>query len=279
VDGRGGALSLAIEAEDPDLLTRAHELAARLGVTSVTVAGSASGGMEGSGQRTRGRSRPVADAGETAGRLVLSVGRDGLTLRSGTGPAVGASRSALVPPKGHGPDPLWRAVLGGEYAVVDATAGLGGDGFHLAARGAQVTMIERSLVVAALLEDALRAAAAGALGPEAAQAAARVRLVVGDARDVLRAGALPARETAVVYLDPMFHAAGRRSLPPKGMALFRALLGPDDVGGEDLLRAAREVASRRVVVKRHLRSPVLGAARPSGEIRGRSVRYDLYAPL
>lgn len=282
MDGSRSELSLTIEAEEQGLLARARDLAARLGAASVRLEGTAPdvpADARGATQRARGRARPEPADGQTARELVLSVRRDGLTLRLGTGPKVRASRPALVPPKGHGPDPLWRAVLAGEYTVVDATAGLGGDGFHLAARGAVVTMIERSPVVAALLEDALLAAATGALGPEAAEAAARVRLVVGDARDVLRAGALEPRETEVVYLDPMFHATGRRSLPPKGMALFRALMGADYEAAADLLAAAREVASRRVVVKRHLRSPRLSEAEPSGAIRSRTVRYDLYAPL
>src|SRR5690606_29220484 len=42
--------------------------------------------------------------------------------------------------------------------IVDATAGLGQDAVVLAANGAQVHMLERSPVVAALLEDGLRRA-------------------------------------------------------------------------------------------------------------------------
>lgn len=209
----------------------------------------------------------------------MRVSAAGLSLRLGSGPEVVASGSALKPPEGHGPDPLWRAVLSGEFPVVDATAGLGGDGFHLAARGAQVTLIERSPVVAALLRDALERALAGELGPDASASAGRVRLLVGDARDLLRGGGVPPESAAVVYLDPMFHDTGRRSLPPKGMALFRALMGTDEEGAGDLLAAAREAASRRVVVKRHLKAPPLGDVTPSGDIRTRSVRFDLYPPV
>ena len=50
--------------------------------------------------------------------------------------------------------------------VVDATAGLGRDAFVLASLGCKVTLIERSPVVAALLQDGLaRAAQDPEIGP------------------------------------------------------------------------------------------------------------------
>lgn len=259
-----------VEIDGPGLRERGEGLARELGAAGTRLREPEPRGR--GAKRTRGDDLPPPE-------LVLRVGQVGLTLRLGTGPEVGASSTALDPPEGHGPDPLWRAVLGGEFPVVDATAGLGGDGFHLAARGAQVTLIERSRPIAVLLRDALERARAGDLGPGAASAARRVHLLVGDARDLLRGGAVPEERAGVVYLDPMFHDTGRRSLPPKGMALFRALVGTDEEGSADLLAAARETASRRVVVKRHLRAPPLGEVTPSGDIRSRSVRYDLYPPV
>src|SRR5690606_28266832 len=252
-----------VEIDGPGLRERGEGLARELGAAGTRLREPEPRGR--GAKRTRGDDLPPPE-------LVLRVGQVGLTLRLGTGPEVGASSTALDPPEGHGPDPLWRAVLGGEFPVVDATAGLGGDGFHLAARGAQVTLIERSRLIAVLLRDALERARAGDLGPGAASAARRVHLLVGDARDLLRGGAVPEERAGVVYLDPMFHDTGRRSLPPKGMALFRALVGTDEEGSADLLAAARETASRRVVVKRHLRAPPLGEVTPSGDIRSRSVR-------
>lgn len=271
MDEHQGAATLTVVVDAPELMPRAERLAADLGDVPVTLRDDDAAGRD-----------KVAEAGGASSGsppLVLRVGREGLTLSLGAGPEVGAARRALVPERGHGPDPLWRAVLAGEHPVVDATAGLGADGFRLAAKGARVTLIERSPAIGALLREALEDALAGDLGPDAANAARRVRLLMGDARDLLRRGAVPRGSAAVVYLDPMFHAAGRRSLPPKGMALFRAVLGTDDDGAADLLAAARETASIRVVVKRHLKAPPLAGVRPSGEIRARSVRYDLYPPL
>lgn len=248
--------TLWVEAEDTASLPRAETLAARLGATGL------------------GPARGAPD-----GALVLAVGAGGLTLRLGDGPRVTAAADALARAPRQAPDPLWRAVLAGREAVVDATAGLGADGFHLAARGARVTMVERSPLLAALLEDALGRAAGGELGPAAEEAAGRVELVVGDARAVLRSGAVPPERLGVVYLDPMFPETGGRALPPKGMALLREVLGTDEDGAAELLAAAREAAGRRVVVKRHLRAEPLAGAAPSGSLRGRTVRFDVYAPL
>ncbi len=69
--------------------------------------------------------------------------------------------------------------------VLDATAGLGQDAFLLALAGCIVTAVERSWVVAALLRDGLRRALAD--GQVAAALGGRLRVVVGDSRDVLRA--------------------------------------------------------------------------------------------
>lgn len=221
--------------------------------------------------------------------LELRPTASGLSLAVPGGPAIAAARELLSRPRPGSRDLLWRAVLAGQEDVVDATAGLGADAFHLAAKGARVTLIERSPVLAALLDDALTAAGAGALGEAAQQTATRLRLVVGEAVEVLDGRAIPA--AGVVYLDPMFTAVSGSAAPPKGMAVLRRLLaaeeaaaGPETAGPEpggqeaELLRSARAAAGKRVVVKRGLRAEPLAGVAPSGSLRGRTVRYDLYAP-
>ncbi len=216
----------------------------------------------------------MTPAGEL--KAVREVGGP-LGWQAPTGVVLFASEDALrgVRP---GRDLLWRAVLSGAAKVVDATAGLGGDAFHLAAKGAEVTMIERSPLLLALLEDALERAAAGELGSVAAAAAERLRLIRGDARAVLQERQrLAASE--VVYLDPMFPATTKRSLPSKELALLRSLLPPSQPAEEaELLSVARAVATRRVVVKRPAGAPALAGERPSGALLGSTTRYDIYAP-
>lgn len=241
-----------VVATSPSTRATARELAARLGV-------------------------PVAArAGSPAGAVVLEVGEDGLALRLAGGPVVRARTDLLTGPRSGGADPLYRAVLAGATDVIDATAGLGADAFHLAARGVTVTMVERSAVVAALLDDALVRAAAGAYGASARDSARNLTLVMGDARAVL-----PSVRAGVVLLDPMFPTSAKSATPKKGMRLFRELLhdSPGLEEQEALLRAARMCATRRVVVKRSLRAAQLADVVPSGSLAGRTVRFDLYAPL
>jgi len=221
---------------------------------------------------------PLRPTGAPVEGVVLEVGPQGLALRLGEGPAVTVAPRALTHRRSGGRDLLLRAVgrIEADDLIVDATAGLGADAFHLAARGMRVHMLERQPLVAALLEDALERAASGRAGEDARQAAAHLSLAAGDAR--VRLDAIdPA--PAVVLLDPMYPRAGKRALPNKGMALFRTLVGDDDDAAELLLVALR-VARRRVAVKRPRRAAPLGAGAPapSGSVMGTTTRYDLYAP-
>ncbi|WP_018716569.1 class I SAM-dependent methyltransferase [Arhodomonas aquaeolei] len=158
---------------------------------------------------------------------------------------------------------------GGTPRIVDATAGAGRDAGLLAGLGAQVTMVERSPVVAALLADALRRAGSA---PATAPVAARLALVSGEA-----SAYLGDHVADIVYLDPMYHTGRRKALAGKEMQLLQALLGPD-ADADTLLDAARGAASQRVVVKRHRHAPPLAGRRPHHSLTGRSTRFDVYLP-
>ena len=196
--------------------------------------------------------------------------------------------------------------------VVDATAGLGRDAMLLAQLGCPVIAVERSAILGALLRDGLERfqfrcsgraphrtlastadtglgryrestadtglgryretetaleRAAGVVGP------GRVRLVVGDAVDVL--GRMSAEEAPdVVYVDPMYPPRGKSALPKKEMRILRRLVG-DDADAGALLEAARRVARERVVVKRAPRGGPLGPG-VAMSIRSKLTRYDVY---
>ena len=155
--------------------------------------------------------------------------------------------------------------------VLDATAGLGRDAFVLASLGCRVTLLERSPVVAALLEDGLRRAAGD---PATADIVARMTLHRADARAWLAAA--PAAECGdVVYLDPMFPPRGKTAQVKKEMRLFHALIG-QDADSDALLACALGKAGRRVVVKRPRRAPALDGPAPTLAITGKSTRYDVY---
>ncbi len=244
-------------------------------------------------------------AAEAPARIELVASADGAAFRPATGPDAAAEPWRLDPTAVRpGRDPLLRAVLGrgrGRAAtVVDATTGVGADAFALARAGARVLCFEREAVLVVLLEDA-RARAAAA-GPQAREAAARIEIVHGDARDwVPEAGARP----DAAYLDPMYPSGRGRGAARRPLAWLRRLFGPaaegsgavdaaaPDAAGaasgappdarvqgdEDraLLAWARGIALRRAVVKRPAGAPPLEAG-ASGSVGGATVRFDLYAP-
>lgn len=153
--------------------------------------------------------------------------------------------------------------------VVDATAGLGEDAFVMATLGAEVILIERSPVMAALLADGMARAQAD---PELAPILARMTLVQTSATDWLGEN----RESAdVVYLDPMFPGRGKSALVKKEMRVCRGVVG-DDPDADQLLEAALEAAACRVVVKRPRKAPQVSAREPATRLEGRSSRFDLY---
>lgn len=154
--------------------------------------------------------------------------------------------------------------------VVDATAGLGRDAFVLASLGCKVTMIERSPVVAALLQDGLaRAAQDPEIGPWVRE---RMQLRHGPAVETLLG--LTERPD-VIYLDPMFPHKQKSALVKKEMRVFQSLVGPD-LDADALLPAALAMADKRVVVKRPDYAGWLNEHKPSMAIETKSNRFDVY---
>lgn len=155
--------------------------------------------------------------------------------------------------------------------VLDATAGLGRDAFVLACLGCQVQMLERHPVVAALLADGL---ARAAVVPDTSDIVARMQLVHGDAINLFANWQLAQPE--VIYLDPMFPQRDKSSLVKKEMRLFQPLVGGDE-DAPDLLAAALQLASHRVVVKRPRKAAAIAGVAPSYSLAGKSSRFDIYS--
>lgn len=154
--------------------------------------------------------------------------------------------------------------------VVDATAGLGRDAFVLASLGCKVTLIERSPVVAALLQDGLtRAAQDPEIGPWVRE---RMQLLHGPAVETLLA---LTERPEVIYLDPMFPHKQKSALVKKEMRVFQSLVGAD-LDADALLPAALRMADKRVVVKRPDYAGWLNEHKPSMAIKTKSNRFDVY---
>ena len=157
--------------------------------------------------------------------------------------------------------------------VLDATAGLGRDGFVLASLGCRVICCERSAIIHALLEDGLKRADAD---PRLSAIVSRIRLYAGDSREVLPMLTLE-QHPEVIYLDPMFPSRTKKSaLVKKEMRMIRAMVG-DDQDTSDLLQAAIAHAGKRVVCKRPiLAAPLTG--KPDFAITTPKHRFDIYLP-
>ncbi|OUO47047.1 SAM-dependent methyltransferase [Olsenella sp. An285] len=156
-------------------------------------------------------------------------------------------------------------------SAVDATAGLGEDALLLAAAGFVVTMFEKDPVIAAILRDALERAARV---PELAPVAKRMTLVEGDSVAGLRyLGFSP----DVVFLDPMFPERTKSAAVKKKFQLLHHLERPCD-NEEELVEAALAARPRKVVIKRPPKGPLLAGARPSYQVSGKAVRYDVLVP-
>jgi 16S rRNA (guanine1516-N2)-methyltransferase len=203
-----------------------------------------------------------------SGAALLRRARDGLA-KQGLGKAVGLKKRPLP-------------------TVLDATAGLGNDAFLLASAGCRVQMLERSPVVHALLEDALRRACN-------AQDTSVITTPEQDASPEVMADELLDRAVQqltlmhadflttplgknsvdVVYLDPMFPADRKTAKSGKGMFLLQTLLG-EECAEQEMLTRAQSVARSRVVVKRGKRSGFLAGVKPEISFRGSSSRFDVY---
>ena len=169
-------------------------------------------------------------------------------------------------------DPLAKALgvrSGVRPMVWDMTGGLGRDAWAIASVGCQVVVYERHPVVAALLADGLRRARESDL-PTVRKISERIELVHGDATEFL-----PTSQLDVLYFDPMFPERNKSALVKKEMRIFRALVG-EDLDASQLLEKACASGARRVVVKRLLHAPLVSDQKPTYQIKGSRLRFDVY---
>ena len=153
--------------------------------------------------------------------------------------------------------------------IVDATAGLGRDAFLLASLGAEVTLIERSPEMHALLCEGL--ARAKTEGGIFAEIVARMTLLFGDAKDLL-----PTLQGEAILIDPMHPPRKNSALVKRELRQVREIVGTDQDCAE-LLRVALESASKRVVLKWPAKAdPIAGIRACSHQIIGKSTRYDVF---
>lgn len=252
-------VAIAAEPDLPALRAKAEALAAKLGL-------------------------PLEDEAPRRYPLLLVITEKRLELRATSADRPGPIYAEFVAGKmgyrrragGSAGKPLLAKAVGLKgkpLTICDTTAGLGRDAFVLASLGCNVTAIERSPLMAALLQDGLdRAAAVRELAKTVRE---RMRLIVADARDYL-AQLAPDERPDAICIDPMFPPKDKTALAKKEMRICRMAAG-DDPDAADLLTAALQIPRARVVVKRSLRAPLLGPP-PTITYKGTTIRYDVYLP-
>jgi 16S rRNA (guanine1516-N2)-methyltransferase len=153
--------------------------------------------------------------------------------------------------------------------IIDATAGLGRDSFLLASLGANVTLIERSEKMHALLDQGMKQAARE--GGEFREIIGRMTLLKGDAKDLL-----PELSGEAILIDPMHPPRHNSALVKQELRQVREIVGTDD-DAADLVRVALEHASNRVVLKWPAKAdPIEGLKACSHQILGKTTRYDVF---
>lgn len=159
--------------------------------------------------------------------------------------------------------------------VLDATAGFGVDAFMLACLGHDVTMLERSSLIAALLQDGLTRVLAADPYKDL-----KLRLINTNAITYMQHLGKDVKPD-VVYLDPMYPERTKTALNKKNMRILKEIVG-EDLDVIDLFKAALLCAKKRVVVKRprlakRIDEGILPCALvPTFVISGKSCRYDVY---
>ncbi len=165
--------------------------------------------------------------------------------------------------------------------IVDATAGFARDAFVLASLGHEVTLIERCVWLIPLIEQALEVAKND---PNTTKIASRMHLIHGQAYDVIGShSAIDSitqsnQKIDAIYLDPMYPQRDQRATPKKDMQALHDLAGEnsDDAA---ILAVAQKKCHGRVIVKRPLKAPLLSKTQPSGAIKSKNTRYDIYPGL
>lgn len=212
--------------------------------------------------------------------VALVIDTDRSWLQRLQGPRLGpvfvdfSSADMLYRRKSGHNEPLGRAmgVKGNKRPrVFDATAGLGRDAFVLADLGCFVALSEQSIPLSYLLDQARDLALLSA-NDKVSEAANRMKVLWGDSRQRVVEG------FDVIYIDPMFPERAKTAAVKKDLATVQALHTDSTVVNDpgDLLMWALAQPVERIVMKRPVKAPALGSAKPSHSIKGKTVRFDVF---
>ncbi|MFV9615836.1 MAG: class I SAM-dependent methyltransferase, partial [Gammaproteobacteria bacterium] len=158
--------------------------------------------------------------------------------------------------------------------ILDTTAGLAADAFVLATLGCPVTLIERSPIIFALINDAVERASLSDKFQSIIEQG--FNIINADANDfITQQLAKNAPKPDVIYIDPMYPERKKSALVKKDMQILQRLHGNDDTTSL-LFEKALLYAKKRVVVKRPLHAETISKKMPNTCIKSKKTRYDIY---
>lgn len=150
-------------------------------------------------------------------------------------------------------------------SICDITAGFGQDAYLLYSLGCEVKLVERSEIIAKLLQDGLL------------RANCNIALTIGEAKDYLNALLKTKNLPDVIYFDPIFPDKNTSALSQKSARILRAIAGKDEDSAE-VFELALKTAQKRVVVKRPIYAKTISDNHHKPDIiyKGKSIRFDVY---
>lgn len=156
--------------------------------------------------------------------------------------------------------------------IMDVTGGLGQDSFVLASLGSTITIVERSPIIHALLQDGIVRALENPRTKPIIQRFSKI--ICQDSIQYLSHYNAPKPHT--IYMDPMYPHSDKSALNKIEMRMIRSQVG-DDMDSANLLEHALNVATNRVVVKRPKRAePIDSKTKITSCIEMKNSRFDLY---
>jgi 16S rRNA (guanine1516-N2)-methyltransferase len=153
--------------------------------------------------------------------------------------------------------------------VLDITAGWGIDAFLLASKGKEITMIEQNSELVACIQYALSKATEH---PSTRDITQRINVINVNALEYLRS--YEGEPDDCIYLDPMFPERKSHAQSGKDLQILQAITCNTDL--EACMDLALNLATKRVVVKRPLKSGNFAELTPDLTYREKSVRFDVY---
>ncbi len=157
-------------------------------------------------------------------------------------------------------------------SILDVTAGLAQDAYVLACLGCKVQMIERSPIIAALIEDGLLRAHQNHEFRNNCDLSLLHIDSITYLHELIKNNVYA---PDVIYLDPMYPSRTKSALVKKELRALREIVGEDN-DSPILFDLALLVAKKRVVVKRPKSAPTLNTIKPSIIYQSVNTRFDVY---